>query len=74
MPSSVGEDGGAPIKLVEFFTSINWMASLTPAAAVIPVPIAYLKVVAVFASINWIISLVPAVAVIPFPISYITVY
>jgi hypothetical protein len=29
------------------FTSINWRASLVPAAAVIPAPIAYIKVVAV---------------------------
>ena len=28
-------------------TSINWMASLVPAAAVIPAPIAYIKIVAV---------------------------
>ena len=28
-------------------TSINWRASLVPAAAVIPAPIAYIKVVAV---------------------------
>ena len=30
-----------------FFTSIHWRASLVPAAAVIPAPIAYIKVVAV---------------------------
>ena len=29
------------------FTTINWRASLVPAAAVIPAPIAYIKVVAV---------------------------
>ena len=29
------------------FTSNNWRASLVPAAAVIPAPIAYIKVVAV---------------------------
>ncbi len=29
------------------FPSINWRASLVPAAAVIPAPIAYIKVVAV---------------------------
>ena len=29
------------------FSSINWRASLVPAAAVIPAPIAYIKVVAV---------------------------
>ena len=29
------------------FMSINWRASLVPAAAVIPAPIAYIKVVAV---------------------------
>ena len=29
------------------FTRINWRASLVPAAAVIPAPIAYIKVVAV---------------------------
>jgi hypothetical protein len=29
------------------FVSINWRASLVPAAAVIPAPIAYIKVVAV---------------------------
>ena len=29
------------------FTSINWRASLVPAAAVIPAPITYIKVVAV---------------------------
>ena len=29
------------------FASINWRASLVPAAAVIPAPIAYIKVVAV---------------------------
>ena len=29
------------------FTSIDWRASLVPAAAVIPAPIAYIKVVAV---------------------------
>ena len=28
-------------------TSINWRASLVPAAAVIPAPIAYIKIVAV---------------------------
>ena len=30
-----------------YFVSINWRASLVPAAAVIPAPIAYIKVVAV---------------------------
>ena len=29
------------------FMSINWRASLVPAAAVIPAPIAYIKIVAV---------------------------
>ena len=29
------------------FTSINWRASLVPAAAVIPAPIAYIKAVAI---------------------------
>ena len=29
------------------FSSINWRASLVPAAAVIPAPIAYIKIVAV---------------------------
>ena len=29
------------------YTRINWRASLVPAAAVIPAPIAYIKVVAV---------------------------
>ncbi len=32
---------------VKFLISINWRASLVPAAAVIPAPIAYIKVVAV---------------------------
>ena len=32
---------------LDIFTSINWRASLVPAAAVIPAPIAYIKVVAV---------------------------
>ncbi len=32
---------------VKYLTSINWRASLVPAAAVIPAPIAYIKVVAV---------------------------
>jgi hypothetical protein len=32
---------------VKISTSINWRASLVPAAAVIPAPIAYIKVVAV---------------------------
>ena len=32
---------------LNLFTSINWRASLVPAAAVIPAPIAYIKVVAV---------------------------
>ena len=32
---------------VNTFASINWRASLVPAAAVIPAPIAYIKVVAV---------------------------
>ena len=37
------------------FVSINWRASLVPAAAVIPAPIAYIKVVAVKkARNNWI--------------------
>ena len=31
----------------QLLTSINWRASLVPAAAVIPAPIAYIKVVAV---------------------------
>ena len=30
-----------------YFMSIDWRASLVPAAAVIPAPIAYIKVVAV---------------------------
>jgi hypothetical protein len=30
-----------------YLTRINWRASLVPAAAVIPAPIAYIKVVAV---------------------------
>ena len=36
------------------FTSINWRASLVPAAAVIPAPIAYVKVVAVKKLASWI--------------------
>ena len=32
---------------VKSLTSTNWRASLVPAAAVIPAPIAYIKVVAV---------------------------
>jgi hypothetical protein len=32
---------------LNLLTSINWRASLVPAAAVIPAPIAYIKVVAV---------------------------
>ena len=32
---------------VKFLPRINWRASLVPAAAVIPAPIAYIKVVAV---------------------------
>ena len=32
---------------VKNFTRINWRASLVPAAAVIPAPVAYIKVVAV---------------------------
>ena len=32
---------------LNLFMSINWRASLVPAAAVIPAPIAYIKVVAV---------------------------
>ena len=32
---------------VQLLASINWRASLVPAAAVIPAPIAYIKVVAV---------------------------
>ncbi len=32
---------------VNFLSRINWRASLVPAAAVIPAPIAYIKVVAV---------------------------
>ena len=32
---------------VNILTSIHWRASLVPAAAVIPAPIAYIKVVAV---------------------------
>ena len=32
---------------LKLFLSINWSASLVPAAAVIPAPIAYIKVVAV---------------------------
>ena len=32
---------------LKVLTSINWRASLVPAAAVIPAPIAYIKVVAV---------------------------
>jgi hypothetical protein len=34
-------------KNLQPFMSINWRASLVPAAAVIPAPIAYIKVVAV---------------------------
>jgi hypothetical protein len=32
---------------LEKYASINWRASLVPAAAVIPAPIAYIKIVAV---------------------------
>ena len=32
---------------IKLFSSINWRASLVPAAAVIPAPVAYIKVVAV---------------------------
>ena len=32
---------------VKYFSIINWRASLVPAAAVIPAPVAYIKVVAV---------------------------
>ncbi|MBL2109312.1 hypothetical protein ELI59_28125 [Klebsiella pneumoniae] len=32
---------------VKYLSIINWRASLVPAAAVIPAPIAYIKVVAV---------------------------
>jgi len=32
---------------LKLLSSINWRASLVPAAAVIPAPIAYIKVVAV---------------------------
>ena len=34
-------------KNLNLFSTINWRASLVPAAAVIPAPIAYIKVVAV---------------------------
>ena len=34
-------------KRSKHFSSIDWRASLVPAAAVIPAPIAYIKVVAV---------------------------
>ena len=34
-------------QMLTFSVSINWRASLVPAAAVIPAPIAYIKVVAV---------------------------
>ena len=34
-------------KIVNFSSSINWRASLVPAAAVIPAPVAYIKFVAV---------------------------
>ena len=34
-------------KKLNLFSTINWRASLVPAAAVIPAPIAYIKVVAV---------------------------
>ena len=34
-------------QMITFSVSINWRASLVPAAAVIPAPIAYIKVVAV---------------------------
>ena len=33
--------------MITFSVSINWRASLVPAAAVIPAPIAYIKLVAV---------------------------
>ncbi len=32
---------------VKYFSIINWRASLVPAAAVIPAPVAYIKAVAV---------------------------
>ncbi len=35
------------VDLPNFASRINWRASLVPAAAVIPAPIAYIKVVAV---------------------------
>ena len=35
----------------ELFASIYWRASLVPAAAVIPAPIAYIKIAAVKASV-----------------------
>ena len=45
---------GGPIRFsywneqnLNLFSTINWRASLVPAAAVIPAPIAYIKVVAV---------------------------
>ena len=34
-------------QMLTFSVSINWRASLVPAAAVIPAPIAYIKIVAV---------------------------
>ena len=34
-------------QMLTFSVSINWRASLVPAAAVIPAPIAYIKVAAV---------------------------
>jgi hypothetical protein len=40
--NAIGDEGGVNIS-----PSINWRASLVPAAAVIPAPIAYIKVVAV---------------------------
>ena len=33
--------------MINVFLSINWRASLVPAAAVIPAPVAYFKVAAV---------------------------
>ncbi len=40
--NAIGDEGSVNIS-----PSINWRASLVPAAAVIPAPIAYIKVVAV---------------------------
>ena len=36
------------------YVSINWRASLVPAAAVIPAPIAYIKIVAVKAFVVYV--------------------